>query len=290
MMTPTTRSTAWMTGIDHPVIAVKDMNAARAAYERLGFTIPPRGSHVQWGTGNWCIMFPQDYLELRGIIKEGHTHNLAEFLETRGEGLMGLALGTHDAHASYEALAKRGFHPHPIQDLTRNFELPDRWLQPRFSLCFLEERESAGLMSVVFCQHLTPELIRRPQWLEHANGACGVLSLTGAVSDVPAAARTHARLFGKEALRQVDQWLEINTGKGRIVLGTPAEITRRYPEAAALLSVAPRLVAVTLQSRDLRQTARALSSGGVSFRHTASRSIVVAPAESCGVVLEFLEM
>ena len=55
-------------GIDHPVIAVRDMKQARLAYERLGFTVPPRGSHAQWGTGNWCIMFPEDYLELRGII------------------------------------------------------------------------------------------------------------------------------------------------------------------------------------------------------------------------------
>ena len=57
-----------ITGVDHPVIAVGDMEGARAVYERLGFTIPPRGSHIEWGTGNWCIMFADDYLELRGIV------------------------------------------------------------------------------------------------------------------------------------------------------------------------------------------------------------------------------
>ena len=57
-----------ITSIDHPVIAVRDMEEARQTFMRLGFTVPPRGSHVEWGTGNWCIMFPKDYLELRGII------------------------------------------------------------------------------------------------------------------------------------------------------------------------------------------------------------------------------
>ena len=42
-------------GIDHPVIAVGDMTEARVRYQRLGFTIPPRGRHLEWGTGNWCL-------------------------------------------------------------------------------------------------------------------------------------------------------------------------------------------------------------------------------------------
>ena len=68
-------------GIDHPVIAVRDMEKARERYRRLGFTIPPRGSHIQWGTGNWCMMFPEDYLELRGIVDPvRYTHNLDAFL------------------------------------------------------------------------------------------------------------------------------------------------------------------------------------------------------------------
>ena len=54
--------------LDHPVIAARDLDAARDTYERLGFTIPPLGSHVEWGPGNLCIMFPDDYLEIRGFV------------------------------------------------------------------------------------------------------------------------------------------------------------------------------------------------------------------------------
>ncbi len=54
--------------IDHPVIAAQNLDADRVTFERLGFTVPPRGSHVERGTGNPCIMFPDDYLVIRGII------------------------------------------------------------------------------------------------------------------------------------------------------------------------------------------------------------------------------
>jgi catechol 2,3-dioxygenase-like lactoylglutathione lyase family enzyme len=288
-MSSASTSTGWMTGIDHPVIAVRNMAAAHTSYERLGFTVPPRGSHLEWGTGNWCIMFEHDYVELRGIVKEGHTHNLDEFLKTRGEGLMGLALGTDDAAASHAELAKRGFHPRPVTGLTRNFELPEGWLQPRFSLCFLEEPETAGLMSVVFCQHLTPELIRRPEWWKHKNAAVAVASLTGAVSSVDEAVQMHARLFGKDAIERNDDCLSIDTGRGRIVLGAVAKISRRYPEAAELLRGGPRLVAITLKSSDLEQTAAVLSGRGVSMRRGTKQSIIVPPSECCGVVMEFVQ-
>ena len=39
-------------GIDHPIIAVRSMDDARIAFGKLGFTVPPRGSHIEWGTGN----------------------------------------------------------------------------------------------------------------------------------------------------------------------------------------------------------------------------------------------
>lgn len=51
--------------LDHPVIAARDLDAARVTFERLGFTVPPRGSHVEWGTGNLCIMFRGDYIEIQ---------------------------------------------------------------------------------------------------------------------------------------------------------------------------------------------------------------------------------
>mgnify|MGYP000612120535 CR=1 FL=1 len=119
--------------IDHPVIASQDLDATRAQFERLGFTVPPRGSHIEWGTGNLCIMFPDDYLGVRGIIDpERFTMHLDEHLEKHGEGLMGVAFGTTDVKASYAEANEHGINTGELRSLRRNFEHPVGWTQPAF--------------------------------------------------------------------------------------------------------------------------------------------------------------
>jgi catechol 2,3-dioxygenase-like lactoylglutathione lyase family enzyme len=50
-----------ITGIDHTLVGVRDLEAARAAWSRLGFTVTPRGRHIGWGTGNYCVMLEEGY-------------------------------------------------------------------------------------------------------------------------------------------------------------------------------------------------------------------------------------
>ena len=57
-------------GIDHAVVAVKDLDAAAANWKQLGFTVSPRGTHsAHMGTGNYTIMLGEDYMELLGVVK-----------------------------------------------------------------------------------------------------------------------------------------------------------------------------------------------------------------------------
>src|SRR3546814_15261514 len=58
-------------GIDHALIGVADLERARAAFTRLGFTITPRGRPIGWGTGNYTVMFAKAYRsEERRVGKE----------------------------------------------------------------------------------------------------------------------------------------------------------------------------------------------------------------------------
>ena len=281
-----------ITGIDHPVIAVRDMTAARKTFERLGFTVPPRGSHIEWGTGNWAIMFRDDYLELRGIIEPARpTHGTGRFLETR-EGLMGVALGTVGAAESHDLVAKSGFHPKPVTTLTRNFELPEGWAKPRFALCFLDETEvPPGLMSVVFCEHLTPELIRRPEFLRHANGATGVHSMTGVVPDLAAAAAANRRLFGDEAVREANGQVLIDAGRGATIrLIRPQDLATVHGGVAFDKTIEPPyLAAVTIAVDRIASTAKVLDNAGVRDVRPQKSTIRVAPQDACGAILEFVD-
>lgn len=275
-----------ITGIDHPVIAVRDLAAARATYERLGFIVPPRGSHPEWGTGNWCIQFVGDYLELRGILVPGkEAHGLSRFLERR-EGLMGVAFGTVGAQTTHDALAAAGLHPRPVKPLTRDFELPGGTVPVSFELCFLDPAETPGLMSVVICQHLTPERLRRPEWLAHPNGTRRIRGLAGVAGGLEDAARAWERLFERVTQSPGQIRAEFDGG-GFLSLLEERAFARRFPSlplpAPAEL---PCLAVVSLETGDLRATAACLAARGV--KHEATDRVLVPPEEACGVALEFV--
>ena len=278
-----------ITSIDHPVIAVRSLIDSHRVYERLGFTIPPRGSHVEWGTGNWCIMFAHDYLELRGIIDPARfTLDLDKHLERHGEGMMGLAFGTTGADDAFSQMKAAGMNPRPVRALSRNFELPEGWVQPRFRLCFPDAADVEGLKHVVLCEHLTPELIRKPEFLVHANRVVGVAGLVGVVDDLDRVERVQRRLLGEGAVRREADGLVLTVPSGQVIeLITQAAFERRFgdawPEPARTRDVLPVL---RLRSSDIRETARHLDSVRLPYRH-AGPALRVAPDATCGVLMQF---
>ena len=81
-----------LTGIDHVVILVRDLDRAQETYTRLGLTLTPRGYH-SIGSLNHCTMFERDYIEL--LLPKPHPAMNA-FMEhlAIGEGLGGIAFAT----------------------------------------------------------------------------------------------------------------------------------------------------------------------------------------------------
>ncbi len=107
-------------GIDHLLVGVRDLEAAREGYTRLGFICTPRGSHIGWGTANYCIMLADDYIELIGVVdRTKETNGLDAFLERR-EGLEGVAFASADDDGGYAALHAAGIAAAPPRDLARN--------------------------------------------------------------------------------------------------------------------------------------------------------------------------
>ena len=80
-------------GVDHVFLMVNDLDESCEAFERLGFTISPRGMHsAHKGAANHTIMFPNDYFELLGMIAEvpGNADR-REMLKREGQGLHAVA-------------------------------------------------------------------------------------------------------------------------------------------------------------------------------------------------------
>ncbi|MGO4129822.1 VOC family protein [Inquilinus sp. YAF38] len=172
---------AAITGLDHVILAVAALDAARDTWRRLGFTVTPRGRHIGWGTANYCIMLAGDYIELLGVLDPTQFDNgLGERLARDGEGLLGIALATRSADSAAAAFDAAGAGGEPARDLARLLDLPEGPVQPAFRLSYPARRNAFGL-PLFACEHRTPELLRQPDWERHANGATGILRL-----DLPA--------------------------------------------------------------------------------------------------------
>ena len=97
-----------MKGINHLVLAGRDLQAMRSSYQALGFTITPRGQHP-FGTGNSIIQLHGTYLELLSVTIPGDVteHSIGNFsfaafnrdYLARHEGFSMMVLDTSDARA-----------------------------------------------------------------------------------------------------------------------------------------------------------------------------------------------
>jgi hypothetical protein len=278
-------------GIDHLIIGVRDLEAARQRYARLGFNSTPRGRHVGWGTANYCIMFEQDYLELLGVVDpDGFTNDLDRFLAER-EGLMGIALASRDAAGTHAAWTAAGLAPDAPKPLGRLLEGEDGPIELRFANVMLP-REATDGVGFFACEHLTSEELRRPPWLMHPNGARAIRSCTIVAAEPAPVVAVLSRLLGAAAITDTDQVTAAHVGRAVILVAPPEDAQLMHPLIdPALIDLAadagrPQLAALTLAVADPSRAADFLRLQDVAFRQAPNGDVLVPPAETHGLALE----
>lgn len=275
-----------ITGIDHVIVGVHDLEAAQRQWARMGFTITPRGRHKGWGTANYCIMFENDYVELLGIVDPSqNTNKLDQFLKLR-EGLMGLAFSAEAAEAVSAALDADSISYKGPADLSRLLELPDGDVEPAFKLVHLNGA-TPGVSSFV-CQHLTRDLVWRPEWVGHANGVTGIESMTVVVEDTGAIRPKWERLLGEAAVTDLGaQEFSVQSGATELQFLTESAAKSALPELKKRKWRPPFLAGMAFMVDDPDKTAVALENGGIRFYRKDSDTLAVAGSQANGVSLEF---
>jgi len=277
-----------ISGIDHTLVGVRDLEAARVTWETLGFTVTPRGRHIGWGTGNYCIMLEQGYVELLGVVDPAEfLNNLDAFLEKR-EGLMSLAFGTDDPERCRAALQRAGIHADGPKDLKRKLELPEGDVLPEFSLLYLGRDVTPDLTAFI-CHHRTPELIRRPEWLRHANRSRRLVSVTVVSEDPVRTAIGYLPLFGPDRIQVSDAMTTVNTGAGAIRFVTPKNLRVLYE---ALLPLpehpAPWIAAMKFEVADKARCRDFLRDRNLPVEKTG-KGCLVPPEVANGCIVEFIQ-
>ena len=271
-------------GVDHVVILVRDLDRARNAYARMGFTLTPRGHHTL-GSQNHCIMLGSGYIELLATpTLHPSMRYWGEFL-AHGEGLGGIALETDDARGAHAGLAAAGVPVEAPIEFSRPVELPGGARDAAFRVVQLEPGYTAGARAFL-CQHFTRDVVWRRDCLAHAVGARGLAALAVVAENPLGAAAGYATVFG-ERPRRIDEGLLVHTGSAPIALGTRARMARRLRGVVLPDRPAPFVAALFLHVEDRARAAAVLRRGGFSPVLLEDGSCAIGADSAFGVALVF---
>ncbi|MBM3545903.1 MAG: VOC family protein [Alphaproteobacteria bacterium] len=268
-------------GVDHVQVVVRDLEMAKRTWARLGFTATPRGRHLNRGSGNYCLMLRQGYIELIGIVDPAlPTSNLDGHL-AHGPGLIGLAFGAPSGAAAFARLDKAGLAPAPPNRLERVIEHGSGDARLAFDIVNLPDGTVPGFRSFVCC-HLSEKEVRAPEWLDHPNTAVATSGFVIAAADSRPVLDAFRRIFGADAVRG----RVVETGRERIEVVSPAELETVYPGVNAKPGrPLPCLVGMSVRVEDLKHCKAILESTGVDPKPGPGGSLLVPADEATGTVL-----
>jgi len=273
-------------GADHVVVTVRDLDAAAAQWRKLGFTLSPRGTHSpQMGSGNYTIMFGEDYLELLGVLHETEQNKpTREFLKNR-EGIERTAFTTDDAAAGAADLSARGLVPLGPVHFGRPVDLPNGGKgEAKFNVFRWPLSESPGGMRIFACQHLTRDTVWIPELQKHANGASRIVAIEILSADPRGAAEHMSRLIDQPA-SVADGAFRVHSGGKRadFVFYDAAGFAKRYPDAVRAGAAPEGATALVIGTGDLAAATKALGATGI-----AHHGMVSVPAKAAnGTVVSF---
>jgi Glyoxalase-like domain len=270
--------------LDHVVIDVRErMDEAARTFTELGFCLTPRGYHTL-GSMNHLAMFATDYLELLGFGEGGTIRSeLARF----PVGLNGLVFKTANADEVHAEAAAAALPVLPVQRFSRPVALAGARRDATFRTTRLDAAK-IPMGRVYFCEHLTPELVWRPEWQAHPNGAQRIARVVVAAAEPRRSAALFAALFGAAALSQRDGACILRAGEARVDLMPAAAIAAEFGDAAV---AAPAGRGDHLAALELRVAS--LDAAGERLRPVAgvrvdARRIVVPAVAAFNTTLSFV--
>ncbi|WP_116138344.1 VOC family protein [Trinickia diaoshuihuensis] len=276
-----------LSGIDHFVIAVRDLDAARENYARMGFALTPRGHHTV-GSENHCAIFGNGYLELLALSRPNPvTAYFSRFLE-QGDGAAAMVVATGDAQALFEQWRAAGLPAEAPLSFSRPVSGSGGDALARFRITQLDATYTPGGL-VFACEHLTPELVYRPEQSVHPNGTIGLAAVTISIpaAQLNVAAHRYARVLSSSAavLDDTDRLIQCGDVEVRLEAIACDGASRRLPCIAGLTLMVESL---DLLSNTLRATGIAAerSDGALSidneFAHGITLRFIECDPARCG--------
>ena len=142
--------------VDHIIVVVEDLSLAEQNYKKI-FGIDPvwRGKHEELGTANVLFNFENTYFELLAVNGSGIGADLVNHtINEKGEGLLGLVLGTKNIVQFRDSAIENGY---PLSEISTGHGINEQNEKREWLYQFLPNELSRGIFSFVI-EHKSPDL------------------------------------------------------------------------------------------------------------------------------------
>jgi len=249
-------------GLDHLVVAVKDLEAAGHAYQNAGFTVTPENRHP-WGTANRLVQVEGFFIELLSIAEPELIPDLSgrafsfgafnrDFLERR-EGASMLVLESHDAGSDRQDYEAAGLSLYDPFSFERVAHLPDgTTAQVAFDLTILQDPLGPEI-GYFTCHNKFPENFWKPAFQTHENGAQDVKTVYMLAADPSDHHEFLGGFTGQREMRATSLGLEVLTPRGKIAVLNPDAYRALLGDSAAdaIQGPVPQIAAIEFTSTKL---------------------------------------
>lgn len=287
-------------GLDHVGLGIKNLDHARASFEKMGFRLTSRSMHagalepggpvVPWGSGNHCAMFERGYFELLGLVDDGMPSTVKRMV-ARYEGLHIVAMNCSSSGAAYQSLIQAGVKTAAPAKLERDaaFGVNDEMVRrAKFENIYLDEEAHPEARFIVI-EHRTPDVLWQPHLLQHENGAKELSSVYFVSPDVAQTAERLARFLGPG--EPVNEAIGFKLEGGRFWVMSEAAMRAHSPVHRE--GPVNRVAAAGIGVASLDKLRALLESRGIDYVEQPSldapRSIWVGPSEASHGALVFTQ-
>ncbi len=258
---------------DHAIILTNRLEAGVAALERLGFRPTPPGDHGEaLGTQNVTVVLPDgmtyfELLAIRAPVPRNKDKRAA--LAEHGNHLYGLAIKAEVAEL-YDLLDALGAADGEPFEFAREVDLPDGPREASFTILPLKPDTLPGLYGFV-CEHHTPEVVWRADYLAQPNGALRIIGLWGVADDLHELIKAWQRPFGASVTREDDRMT------AELGITNLRYLTREAWAERFETEIAPgaRLVALEFEVADIHALEALFRKNGVAWRQVGRHLAVV---------------
>jgi Glyoxalase-like domain len=266
--------------LDHVGHFVREPQSASRALARAGFSPTPVSVQVDsagapTGTGNVTAMFDRGYVEVLFKTADTEIGRELEASLVLHAGVHLAAFSVTDAERAHARLADAGFKMRPLV----NFSRPVGTETGKGIAAFTVVRVERGVMPegrIQILAHQTQDTVWQKRWLDHPNGAIGLLDLAIVVSNEVEATARFAR-FTDRTMVSSRFGSEVILDRGRVQIVTAQAIRALFPEIE--IPSLPFQGAYGIAVRSLAATEAILRKGDLATRRLGKALVVNFPIE-----------